>query len=213
MKLCLDFEEARQTVMLDRDDAINTVFSGKKTLSDLASHEKWKWTSKSVAALLIAGITLFSLALHAWYWNQLPDRVATHFGIDGRPNDWMNKGYATALLCGIQVAMPLFLFGIGSLLQYIPSSMINIPHREYWLHADRREQTIEHVSKMLAWIAVLTSLEMMAIGHLTFLANRTGSPLNAPLFLTVLGLYLLGVFSLAGRSFWILRKPGNSISS
>ena len=109
--------------------------------------------------------------------------------------------------------MPLFLFGIGSLLQYIPSSMINIPHREYWLHPDRREQTIEHVSKMLAWIAVLSALEMMAIGHLTFLANRTGSPLNAPLFLTVLGLSLLGVFSLAGRSFWILRKPGNSISS
>jgi uncharacterized membrane protein len=163
--------------------------------------------------MLIAGITLFSLALHAWYWNQLPDRVATHFGIDGRPNDWMNKGSATALLCGIQVAMPLFLFGIGSLLQHIPSSMINIPHREYWLHPDRRQQTIEHVSNMLAWIAVLTALEMMAIGHLTFLANRTGSPLNAPLFLTILGLYLLGVFSLAGRSYWVLRKPGISISS
>jgi uncharacterized membrane protein len=213
MKLCLDFEEAHQTVMLDHVDAINAAFSGIKNLSDLASHQQGKWTSKSFAALLIAGITLFSLALHAWYWNQLPDRVATHFGIDGRPNDWMNKGSATALLCGIQVAMPLFLFGIGSLLQHIPSSMINIPHREYWLHPDRRQQTIEHVSNMLAWIAVLTALEMMAIGHLTFLANRTGSPLNAPLFLTILGLYLLGVFSLAGRSYWVLRKPGISISS
>lgn len=213
MKLCLDFEEAHQTVMLDHVDAINAAFSGIKTLSDLASHQQGKWTSKSVAVMLIAGITLFSLALHAWYWNQLPDRVATHFGIDGRPNDWMNKGSATALLCGIQVAMPLFLFGIGSLLQHIPSSMINIPHREYWLHPDRRQQTIEHVSNMLAWIAVLTALEMMAIGHLTFLANRTGSPLNAPLFLTILGLYLLGVFSLAGRSYWVLRKPGISISS
>lgn len=84
---------------------------------------------------------LLSLGQHAWYWPQLPDRVATHFGIDGQPNDWMSRTSSTLMLCGIQLGLPLFLAGVMSLANRLPDSMINIPHREYWLHPDRRAAT------------------------------------------------------------------------
>lgn len=31
-------------------------------------------------------------------WNELPERVATHFGISGEPNGWMNKGPLAAVM-------------------------------------------------------------------------------------------------------------------
>ena len=164
-------------------------------------------SSKNVATLLITVLTIFGLSLHAWYWTQLPDRVATHFGIDGNPNDWMSKTNATILLCSLQVGLPLFFLSIGFSISKLPATVINIPNREYWLHRDRRAETIAHMTTMLSWIAVLITLEMIAIVHLTFLANRSGMALNANLFLVVLGVFLLAVFSIVGRSMWHLRLP------
>lgn len=31
-------------------------------------------------------------------WNELPERIATHFGISGEPNGWMNKGPLAAVM-------------------------------------------------------------------------------------------------------------------
>lgn len=164
-------------------------------------------SSRKIAILLVVVLTAFGLCLHAWYWTQLPDRIATHFGIDGNPNDWMSKTNATLLLCSLQVGLPLIFLFIGSTLPKLPSSVINIPNREYWLQPERRSSSISHMNSMLAWIAVLIALEMIAIVHLTFLANRSGTSLDTNLFWVILGIFLLSVFSIAGRSMWHFRLP------
>jgi hypothetical protein len=64
-----------------------------------------------------------------------------------------------------------------------------------------------HMSLMMTWIAVLTSLFMTVIGHLTFMANKTGDGLNLPIFLSALVTFLIAVFTLAGRSMWHFRMP------
>ncbi len=38
-------------------------------------------------------------------WNELPERVATHFGISGEPNGWMNKGPLAAVMVVVAVAL------------------------------------------------------------------------------------------------------------
>ena len=38
-------------------------------------------------------------------WNELPERIATHFGISGEPNGWMNKGPLTAVMIVVVVAI------------------------------------------------------------------------------------------------------------
>lgn len=157
--------------------------------------------------VIVAVLTIVSAAQHAWYWPQLPDRVATHWGIDGQANDWMTRTAATVTLCGIQIGIPLFLIAVTSLASRLPVSMVNIPNREYWLHPDRRSATLEWMSRMMGWIAVLTSLFMIGIGHLTFMANKTGSGLHVGFFLAALGGYLICVFSIAGRSLCRFRMP------
>jgi hypothetical protein len=37
---------------------------------------------------LVACLIVVAIVQNAWYWPQLPQRVATHFGIDGQPNAW-----------------------------------------------------------------------------------------------------------------------------
>jgi hypothetical protein len=38
-------------------------------------------------------------------WNQLPDRVATHFGLAGEPNGWTNKGPLIAIMIVVALAI------------------------------------------------------------------------------------------------------------
>lgn len=167
-------------------------------------------SSKSLPLTIVAALTIVSMLQHAWYWSQLPERVATHFGVDGQPNDWMSRTSAALMICGFQIGIPLFLIAVTSLASRLPNSMVNIPHRQYWLHPDRRTATLAWMSSMMGWIAVMTAIFMIIIGHLTFLANMTGAGLDVRFFLVTLGTYLSGVFTIAGRSLWHFRRPSGA---
>ncbi len=151
--------------------------------------------------LLIVGVVV----QHAWYWPQLPERMATHFGANGHPNDWMSRTAATLLLAGLQIGIPLFLVFVNALAGRLPDSMLNIPNREYWLSPERKEATLVHMNRMMNWITALTAVFLLALSHLTFLANQNRTDLNLPIFATTLGLFLICVFMIAGYSmtrFW-----------
>ena len=164
-------------------------------------------TSKNSAVYFVAFLLVASIAQHAWYWPQLPERVATHFGADGQPNDWMSRTASTLLLAGLQIGVPLFLMLINAISGRLPASMLNIPNKDYWLSPERRGATLCHMSRMMTWIIVLTASFMIVTAHLTFLANRNGTGLNMPVFGTALGIFLLCVFSIAGNSMWHFRRP------
>lgn len=46
-------------------------------------------------------ITLLPIALGLFYWNQLPDKMATHFDSTGAPNGWSSKWFAV-------IGLPVF---------------------------------------------------------------------------------------------------------
>jgi uncharacterized membrane protein len=182
--------------MHERLPALKAFLNGELTMN-----------STKAGYLILAGLMLLGVFQHAWYWPQLPERVATHFGIDGKPNDWMSRSASTIVFLALQLGVPVFMLAMTSLAARMPVSMVNIPNREYWLHAERRVATMAHMSLMMTWIAVLTSLFMTVIGHLTFIANKTGDGLNLPLFLSALVIFLIAVFTIAGRSMWHFRMP------
>lgn len=56
--------------------------------------------------LILTGIiTLMPILIGLLLWNQLPERMATHFGSDGMPNGWSHRGF-------VVFGLPLFLLAI-----------------------------------------------------------------------------------------------------
>lgn len=156
---------------------------------------------------LLAIMVLISLPQHYFYYTQLPDVVATHFGADGKPNDWMTRLNATLVVGGIQVLVPMFLVAVSWLAMRLPESMLNIPNREYWLQPDKKQATLAHMRLMLSWIAVSTITLMAVMSHLTFLANKESQSLNTVLSAVALGVYLTVVFAIAIVSVRRFRLP------
>ncbi|MFO0975327.1 MAG: DUF1648 domain-containing protein [Planctomycetaceae bacterium] len=157
--------------------------------------------------VLLSVLIAASVPQHFYYYTQLPEVVATHFGADGKPNDWMNRLTATLVVGGIQILLPLFLLGITWLSTRLPDSMLNIPNREYWLRPDNRAATISHMYLMLAWIAAITTAFMGVMSHLVFVANRDSVALNMTAATISLVIYLALVLSIAFSSMWRFRLP------
>jgi uncharacterized membrane protein len=136
----------------------------------------------------------FGLVLQFWYWPQLPERMAIHFDAKGNPNDWLDKLPATLLSAGLIVFVPVFFIGISQIAYWLPASLINIPHREYWLASERRNATLNWMTGWMLWFAVLISIFVLAINHLTFTANRDALPLSPFWFWSSLGIFLSTTF-------------------
>jgi len=159
-----------------------------------------------VYSILILSIAI-GLSLQVIYWPHLPLRVATHFGGNGQPDGWMEKSNATIMQCVLQAFMPIFFVGIGWVLPRFPNSMINVPHREYWLAPERRVESLGKMQSMLSQFALCLSLFVNVIGHLTYRANLTNGPLDLRLFLIAMGLFFVSIAIVLGVNLWQWRLP------
>ncbi|MEI8210929.1 MAG: DUF1648 domain-containing protein [Planctomycetota bacterium] len=162
---------------------------------------------QSILLFATAITVLIGLSLQAYYWPQMPARMATHFGMNGQPNGWMSRSVATLFQCVLQAVMPFVFIGIAWTLPRFPNSMINLPNKEYWLAPERRAATLGHMTNMLMGISLAVSIFIAVIAHLVFEANRRNEPLPTTPFVVLLILFLATVFSITGYSIWTLRLP------
>ena len=71
-----------------------------------------------------------------------------------------NRGWSSAI--------PLLVAGIAVGLGRIPNSLINLPSREYWLAPERRESTVEFMSRHMLWFGSATLLLLLDMLRQTF---------------------------------------------
>jgi len=116
---------------------------------------------------------LFGLAIaqSVYFYPLLPDVVGSHFDAAGKVNGTSSKlvyfivyFVSLALTSSFTVLLPL-------VFKYLPTSVINLPHREYWLSGDRRAESLQFLNVHFSWFGVATMLLMVIIFHLTFIAN------------------------------------------
>jgi serine/threonine-protein kinase len=123
-------------------------------------------TSRTVRAILVALVVVQI----AWYWPRLPATVASHFDGSGRPNGWLSKEMFLAVYVGI-VALLAVVF---SAVRFIPTSLWNLPNRDYWLAPERRAATVARFSEEMLWFANATLALVLLTFELAFRANLPG---------------------------------------
>ena len=149
--------------------------------------------------IAIAQLVLWLIALlqQFLYWQRLPDRVATHFNGSGKPDGWMHRDQAALFMVGLETLMPAIFLGIAYMIYFIPSQLINIPHKEFWLAPERREASISFMAKSTAAFSLAISLFFIGMNHLTYLANRAEGNLSP------IGFWILMACFLAVTAVWI----------
>jgi hypothetical protein len=89
-----------------------------------------------------------------WSTNaKLPDVIVSHFDARGVANGRQPKFLFLAFFAG-SVAIAAFLtFGIPAFFSKMPTVIINLPNKEYWLAPERRAETLAFLNGNFAWFS------------------------------------------------------------
>ena len=83
-------------------------------------------------------ITLLPIVVGLFYWNRLPDKMATHFDMEGTPNGWSSKWFAV-------IGIPIFLALVNVLCTILTET------------DPRRHKYPEKMMKLVYWICPVIS--------------------------------------------------------
>ncbi len=127
----------------------------------------------------------------AYYWPQLPNPMASHFGPSGKADGWMDKT-SFAIFYVVLVAFFSAMFGgMKWLLKKCPDESINLPNKEYWLAPERREQSLAKMGNQMSVFGIACSAFFFAVMQSVFLSNLRGSDQLAPLFFVYFAGFML----------------------
>jgi len=95
-----------------------------------------------VSQWLFYALFLLALGQATYHQVHLPERIATHFDLQGKANGWDLRNSHIAYQVGLTVFLGVLFGGMGWLVGKLPDTLVNIPHREYWLTPHRRTATL-----------------------------------------------------------------------
>jgi XapX domain-containing protein len=151
-------------------------------------------------ALILGLLYLGFFSYLAVSGSRLPERVATHFGLEGQPDGWMDRTAHLRCMAVFGLAFPLFVPAICYGLRFLPDRFFNLPHRDYWLAPQRRPETMAYLYRHSLWFASLALGFVIGIHYSVIKANSLMPPhLPAPLILGVAGGFL------AGTAVWVVK--------
>ena len=107
------------------------------------------WVPRMVYGFLLA------IGLLDWVrrYPLLPERMASHFGPHGEVTNWQTKEQFFMTMVVVVGVSFVAGFVVPLLIGIMPASMINLPHKQYWLAAERRKETIRYLSMKMGWFA------------------------------------------------------------
>jgi uncharacterized membrane protein len=113
---------------------------------------------------------------YGYYSPRLPEVLASHFAANGAVNGWQSK----SAFFGVELAVVIFAgvvgFGVPRILGAMPVSLINLPNKEFWLSAERRDETMSYMRTSAAWFGCALLAFLLFVMELAFRANLQTPP-------------------------------------
>lgn len=142
--------------------------------------------SKAILFFLISGF----LSQIVYYYPNLPETVASHFNAFGEADGWMSRQSYLIFQLILLAFISFFSFIFPLLIRKMPSSLINIPNKDYWLAPERKTETHSILSRRFEWFGIGLCGLMISINQLVIQANLSNRNLSP------VGWYVIGIFLL-----------------
>lgn len=150
--------------------------------------------------LIFVLLALYAAIHFSYYYPQLPDVVASHFNARGAANGWQTKSAFFTVMVGVSVLAAVVGFGIPSLISALPSQLINLPNKDYWLAPERSAATMGYLKNHFAWfgcalyVVILTAFDYAVKSNL-----HPDHPPSVSLLLVVLVGFVIFILASTGR--------------
>jgi hypothetical protein len=105
-------------------------------------------------------------------YDTMPDRIASHFDLAGNVDGWSSREEFAITMASLHIAFLLMFGAMRPLLRRIPDAMVNLPHKDWWLAPERRDNTHEWIAGSLAWMGALAQMLMVGITSISLCVSR-----------------------------------------
>jgi uncharacterized membrane protein len=113
---------------------------------------------------------------YLYYAPRLPAILASHFGSTGAVDGWQTKTAFFSIELMIILVGTVVSFGVPRLIEAMPVSLINLPHKEFWLSPERREASYAYIRWWNAWFGCALLAFLLFVMELAFRANLQTPP-------------------------------------
>jgi uncharacterized membrane protein len=123
----------------------------------------------------------------SFYAPRIPEILGSHFSRGGFVNGWQTKAAFFATELAMIILATVVSFGIPQIIAALPVSLINLPHKDFWLSPERREETLAYIRVWSAWFGCGLLAFLLFAMELVFRANlHTPPQLNNAAFVPAL---------------------------
>ncbi len=162
-------------------------------------------TDSPALRIFVVLAALFALQM-AYYYPQLPDTVASHFGAGGQPDGWSSKPvFFTIFALALAMTVAIFLGAPLSMARF-GAPALNLPKKEYWLAPERKEACLRMLAQFFLWFGNATLALLILTLHWTARANLETPHRLGDGFLVVFVAYMAYV---AVATAWLLVRLWN----
>jgi len=139
---------------------------------------------------------------------RLPAVVASHFGGSGSPNGWSSRAVYVLLVLVIGIVLPAGVIALVHRVTAGDPARLNLPSREYWMDATRRDGAVELVRAYIWWLGVLLTATAIAV-HLAVLSANAARPphLSLAVIVPILIAIVAAVGAWAAGWYRVFRPP------
>ena len=158
-----------------------------------------------IIAILLCAFELVRL------WGLMPDSMAAHFNVLGDPDRFAPK--AESFTVQIQVLLAVIMAGLTISLSFlvIPSGIVNMPNRDYWLAPDRRAESMARLSDFGFMMFGIILLTIQAGFEIAAYANlRVPIWFNAQLMGVVTAFAVVLIVILLLRLLYSFQRPSSA---
>jgi uncharacterized membrane protein len=133
------------------------------------------------AAWIVFGLAFTAMAVAlATTYPDLPERVASHFNLRGEPDGWMPRRSYMLFLGAAGLGIPWLLIAATRFVRTLPPSMVNVPHRDYWMTVENREEVYRATERLGMWVATGEVLFFILV-HLSVVHANQVEPVRLPM--------------------------------
>lgn len=111
-------------------------------------------------------------AAQIWhFYPQMPEKMASHFDGRGEANAWMPRdGFMVVYLLALGLTAVTFNV-LPAIVRILPNSVVNLPHKQYWLSAEHRGEAVEIIARHMNAAGNATIALLLCVFQLVFRAN------------------------------------------
>lgn len=154
--------------------------------------------NEKLSKFIFLTVFLFSLIIPIFFYNNLPDKVASHFNFRNEADAWMNKSSYIFFHYGLIIFFTLTFVGLAYIIPKLPKTLINIPNKDYWLNEKRKDFTFLILRTLLFHLATLCILLFIVVDYLVYNANINGTNKlwSFSWFVIIIFLFATGYFTI-----------------